>query len=261
MAIVNENYIDTADIEFCWEIELGNGIIGRNILIDGNRVNYIITKDAKVYNIKTEKELHQHVGKKCPYKVVNIQLGKRGKYKTVLIHRLLGLAYIPNPDNKPVINHKDGNKMNLELSNLEWSTYSENAQHAIDTGLRGPIYRNSQDSNLTTHTLSEVLEVCDLLEKGYSPKYIAMVYDKFTYDFVHHIYKRDTWKEITYGRDFSRVKKFSRYFTPEEVSKMEELFIEGNTVKQVIDIMNWDYTERLRGRVRQIKKRVCKELS
>lgn len=36
MAIVNENYIDTADIEFCWEIELGNGIIGRNILIDGN---------------------------------------------------------------------------------------------------------------------------------------------------------------------------------------------------------------------------------
>lgn len=261
MAIVDEVYIDTNDIEFHWEIQLTNGIKGRNILIDGNRVNYIITKDARVFNIKTEKELHQHIGKKCPYKVVNIQLGKRGKYKTVLIHRLIGLAYIPNPDNKPVINHKDGNKMNLELSNLEWSTYSENAQHAIDNGLRGPIERKSEDSNLTTHTVDEVLEVCDLLEKGYSPKYIAMVYDKFSYDFIQHIYKKHTWKTITLERDFSKVKKFSRYFTPEEISKMEELFTKGKTVKQVINIMNWDYTERLRGRVRQIKKRVCKKSS
>ena len=71
-------------------------------------------------------------------------------------------------------------------------------------------------------------------------------------------YKKHTCKTITLERDFSKVKKFSRYFTPEEISKMEELFTKGKTVKQVINIMNWDYTERLRGRFVKLKKECVK---
>ncbi len=50
-------------------------------------------------------------------------------------HRLMGLAYLPNPENKRTINHIDGNKLNNNLTNLEWSTHAENCQHAHDTGL------------------------------------------------------------------------------------------------------------------------------
>lgn len=52
------------------------------------------------------------------------------------LHRLYAQAFIPNPENKRVVNHKDGNKLNNDLSNLEWSSYSENINHAYENNLR-----------------------------------------------------------------------------------------------------------------------------
>lgn len=57
------------------------------------------------------------------------------KKKIVYVHRLIAEAFIPNPDSKPQINHRDGDKCNNKLSNLEWVTAEENAQHAQLTGL------------------------------------------------------------------------------------------------------------------------------
>ena len=54
---------------------------------------------------------------------------------TIYVHRLIGFAYIENPYCKPIINHIDGNKLNNEISNLEWVTHSENMKHAYSTGL------------------------------------------------------------------------------------------------------------------------------
>lgn len=64
-----------------------------------------------------------------------VRLSKDGKGVNYLLHRLLAIAFIPNPDNLPIINHKDGNKLNINLDNLEWSTYKDNNEHAIETGL------------------------------------------------------------------------------------------------------------------------------
>jgi len=57
--------------------------------------------------------------------------------KSCYVYRLVALAFLPNPENKPCINHKDGNKANDCLENLEWCTYAENMEHAKINGLLG----------------------------------------------------------------------------------------------------------------------------
>ena len=61
-----------------------------------------------------------------------------GGKKTITIHRAVALAFVPNPNNYLEINHKDGNKLNNSLNNLEWCTRSQNERHKFDTGLYDP---------------------------------------------------------------------------------------------------------------------------
>jgi len=77
------------------------------------------------------KERMQGPGLKYPV----ISLSIKSNIYQVKIHKLVALAFIPNPDNKPQVNHKDGNKTNNHIDNLEWVTHKENHKHAWDTGL------------------------------------------------------------------------------------------------------------------------------
>ena len=66
---------------------------------------------------------------------LKVKLGKNGKMKTHKVHRLVATAFIDNPDNLPVVNHIDCNKLNNSVDNLEWCTISYNMQHAYDNNL------------------------------------------------------------------------------------------------------------------------------
>ena len=68
------------------------------------------------------------------YYSVRVWIGNKNK-KHIIIHKALAHTFLDNPNKYTVINHKDGNKLNLDLSNLEWSTYSENNKHAFDNNL------------------------------------------------------------------------------------------------------------------------------
>lgn len=70
----------------------------------------------------------------CTYQYV--QLWLKNKLHTEAVHRVVAKAFIPNPENKPMVNHIDGNKLNNHVTNLEWATCSENHKHAFNTGLR-----------------------------------------------------------------------------------------------------------------------------
>lgn len=74
------------------------------------------------------------------YKTISTRIGGRsGKALCFKVHRLVAEAFISNPQNKPEVNHKDGNKANNSVQNLEWNTKSENILHSYDTGLSKPI--------------------------------------------------------------------------------------------------------------------------
>jgi hypothetical protein len=73
---------------------------------------------------------------KYGYLVVNLR--KQGFNKVCFIHSSVAKAFIENKNNLPTVNHKDGNKLNNNVDNLEWNTYSENNQHALNNNLRSP---------------------------------------------------------------------------------------------------------------------------
>ena len=97
---------------------------------------YHISNHGRVKSYKCGKEriLKPYLlGGGLPYYAYSLHI--KNKRKICKVHRLVALAFIPNPDNKPQVNHKDGNKLNNHIDNLEWMTSKENHQHAWDTGL------------------------------------------------------------------------------------------------------------------------------
>lgn len=97
-------------------------------LINGY-TNYEIDTEGNIYNLNTKKYLKGSIGEHG-YKYY--RLSKEGKKKMFYAHRLVAETFIPNENNLPVVNHIDGNKLNNNVNNLEWVTYSENTQHWKD---------------------------------------------------------------------------------------------------------------------------------
>ena len=91
--------------------------------------NYCIDIDGNIFNIITNKYLQGSIGE---HGYRYYRLTKNGKKKMFYAHRLVAETYLDNPNKLPIVNHKDGNKLNNNINNLEWVTYSENTQHWRD---------------------------------------------------------------------------------------------------------------------------------
>lgn len=118
-----------------------------------NTQHHTITMDGTVTNTKTNHIKSQWVGANGYF---HIDIQENGIAKKYAVHRLLATHFIPNPDNKRTVNHIDGNKLNNDLSNLEWATDSENIQHAHDIGLHP--YKRNYSLEEYEYFLEKVLE-------------------------------------------------------------------------------------------------------
>ncbi len=122
--VVSKNKYMNEDKEIWLPVK---GFEGKYEISNLARVKSLIRKDRliKIGLTKSKSEL--------PYNVV--QLALDNKTKCMRLHRVVAMAFVPNPENKPFVNHKDGNRYNNLPENLEWVTHQENVIHAYATGL------------------------------------------------------------------------------------------------------------------------------
>jgi len=109
--------------------------------------HHFIDEHGKVINRKTGTVLKLRINKNGYYYFTATEFNKA---TTISLHRAIAIAFIKNPESKRTVNHIDGNKLNNSLSNLEWSTDSENIQHAYNTGL------NKSNSKVTKTHLKKI---------------------------------------------------------------------------------------------------------
>lgn len=109
------------------------------------------------------------------YCIVNFCI-KGNRHKGFSIHTLVAKQFIPNPENKPQVNHKDGNKQNNCVDNLEWVTPSENIRHSFDFLGRTPskekeIIGRDKTTNEIVYRFKSIAEAGRYLSNGKNPKY------------------------------------------------------------------------------------------
>lgn len=100
--------------------------------IPGTEGEYKISNHGKVMTAKTGRILAPAIDERGYERVCLFKMDRRRRYK---VHRLVAITFIPNPNNKEQVNHKDGNKRNNSVDNLEWVTNDENMTHSRATGL------------------------------------------------------------------------------------------------------------------------------
>lgn len=129
---------------------------------------YQVSNMGKVRNIKTKRILSQCLnGWKYPFVALCID----GVAKSKVVHRMVAISFVPNPYNKEQVNHKDGNKLNNNATNLEWATQSENIKHAYDNGLMSSFYKGK---NGKQHNRSKSVIQYDLND-NYIAEYGSML--------------------------------------------------------------------------------------
>ena len=108
---------------------------------------------------------------------LTVELRKGGHRFKARIHRLVAEAFIPNPDNLPEVNHKDGDKTNNQVSNLEWCTHSDNLKHAYRTGLEKVVYGTDHHrSKLTRDQVEYIRKVYKKRDLTFGGKALAQKY-------------------------------------------------------------------------------------
>lgn len=156
---------------------------------------YKVSSYGRVKSLRGRKEklLTIDTDNACYAKVL---LSRNGQGKTLLVHRLVAVAFIPNVYNKPQVNHKNGNKFDNRVENLEWSTCRENTQHAYNMGLAKALRgADNENAKLTSEQISEIRSACIIGDKNLGLRNLAKKF-KVSEHTIYRIVHFETFKEL-----------------------------------------------------------------
>ena len=146
-------------------------------------INGFVFDKKKCVNIKC----HDKKGYK------RLALSKNKKQKLFYLHRLIAIHFIENKENKPHINHIDGNPSNNKIHNLEWVTHKENMQHAYRTGLTN--YPNGELSRRAKLTNEDVMNIVN--DSEFIKRKDLMLKYKVSKATIQNILTGRSWRHIT----------------------------------------------------------------
>lgn len=162
--------------------------------VPGFKKYFWITEDAVLVSRRTKKVLSQTINGTGYWSHTTRIGGRRGQMYCFKIHRLVASAFIPNPDNKPFVNHINGIKLDNYYTNLEWCTPQENAAHAKANGLVKIFY----GEQVGTAKLSDnkVIKIRELYKTGnYTHRQLAQMYGVGRSAITDYI-NRKTYKHV-----------------------------------------------------------------
>ena len=148
-----------------------------------------ISQSGIIRNVKTKYIKSQYVSDTGYYMIT---ISENNKSKPYRVHRLLANNFIENPKKLKEVNHIDGNKLNNDLSNLEWVSHFENMQHAFSTGLANNTGVKNRMAKLNE---IKVRKIKELLKQGISQYKIATKYN-ISRSAILKIQLNKTWKHV-----------------------------------------------------------------
>lgn len=157
---------------------------------------YQVSNFGRVKSFQRKKEYFLTVDT-VNHAYAKVLLSKNGISKTLLVHRLVAVAFIPNPDNKPQVNHKNGNKYDNRVENLEWATCSENTKHAFKNGL-AKVLRGTDNgaAKLTTEQILEIRSSCIIGDKNFGITSLAKKFNVSPHT-IYRIVHFETFKNLS----------------------------------------------------------------
>ena len=224
------------------------------VIIDGCETDYVVTLYGNVYSLKTHKVLkysRNHKG----YDLVRIY--HNGTDYTKQVHRLIATAFIPNPDNKPQVNHIDGDKDNNSVLNLEWVTNDENIKHAVSHNLRAHLYGITNGNS--KYTDIQIHNVCKFLEENNLTINDISKLTGVSCDTIEVIKLQKQWTHISKLYKIDNHTKDGRSpYTSKFKDGVVEMILCGKSNLEIMEILNLDHSNKTASFLYKMRKRLKK---
>lgn len=204
--------------------------------------NYDVTEDGQVWSHYSNRFMKVSFAKNHHDQYGKVMLSQNGEVRFIAVHRLVAFAYLPKIAGKDFVNHKDGNKSNNHVDNLEWVTSSENSIHSVEN-LRTPQFTSGFDIELPERgeykdrgkgrhriTEEEAIQYCEYMMQGYRGADLRVMMGISPEMFTKFRERRDfKYKYIAERYDFSHLPR-PRKTTEEEVRAVCEMLQSGKKI-------------------------------
>lgn len=203
---------------------------------------YAACRTGRIFSLRSGKYL---AGVDSPngYRLVSLSQG--GVKKQFLVHRIIAQAFLPNPDNKRTVNHLDGDKKNNKLENLAWATDSEQAIHAIESGLRKKFINDYR-----TYSDELIHRLCQMIVENFRTKEIVDLLDVPGH-LVANVRKKTQYTDISCEYDFSKILPCQKRISVSKIISVCELLQQGATPDEIKDKTGVSYATISRVRTRK----------